>query len=65
MYPCRSIDGFHTLRVDFDPPEFEEIQLPNGLILIVNSNHARDMHTHRSYHHLQALVHGVALNWKH
>ena len=65
MYPRWSIDGFHTLCVNFDPPKFEEIQLPNSLILIVDSDHARDMRTRRSCHHLQALVHGVALDWKH
>ena len=65
MYPRKNIQGFHTLRVDFDPPKFEEIQLPNGLLLIVDSDHARDMRTRKSCHHLQALVHGVALDWKH
>jgi len=65
MYPRRSIQGFHSLRVDFDPPKFEEILLPNGLLLIIDSDHAQDMRTRRSCHHLQALVHGVALDWKH
>ena len=65
MYPCWSIEGFHTLSVNFDPPKFEEIQLPNDLILIVDGDHARVMRTHRSCHHLQALVHSVALDWKH
>ena len=65
MYPRWSIEGFHTLRVDFDPQKFEEIQLPNGLILIVDSDHVRDMRTRRSCQHLQALVHGVALDLKH
>ena len=65
MYPQRSIQGFHLLRVDFDSPKFEEVQLPNGLMLIMDSDHARDVPTRKSYHHLQALVHGVALDWKH
>ena len=65
MYPRRSIDGYHTLRVDFDPPHFEEIELPNSLIFPVDSDHARDLRTRRSCHHHKALLNGVAVDWKH
>ena len=62
MYPCQSIEGFLTYRVDFDPPKFEEIQLTNDLILVGDSDHTRDIHTYHSCHHLQALVHNVAID---
>ena len=64
MYPCQSIEGLHTLHVNFDPPKFEEIQLPNGLILIVDSDYARNMPTHRPCHHMQALIQGMVLDWE-
>ena len=38
MYPCQSIAGIHTLCVDFDCPKFECIEIPNGLIFVVDSN---------------------------
>jgi len=64
MYPRHSIEGVHTLRVDFDPPKFEAIELPNGIIFMVDSDHARDITTRCSCHHIQALVHSVAIDWK-
>ena len=41
----RSIDGYDTLHVNFDPPKQEAIQLPNGLIILVDSDHACGRHT--------------------
>ena len=61
MYPRWRIEGFHTLRIDFCPPKFEEIQLSNSLILIMDSDHARDIHTRISYHHLQGSQCGTQL----
>ena len=65
MYPRRSIDGYHTLRVNFDPPKFQEIKLSNGLIIIVDSDHARDKRTRRSCHCVLTLLAGVLADWKH
>ena len=65
MYPRATIDGYHSLRVDFDQQKFEAMELPNGLIFIVDSDHARDVRTRKSCHHDQALIHGVAIDWKH
>ena len=64
IYPRRKIDGYHTIRVNFDPPKFEEIQLPNGLIILVDSDHGRDLRTRRSCHNLIAFINGVAIDWK-
>ena len=51
--------------MDFDPPKFESIDLPNSLIFPVDSDHARDVRTRRSCHHHKALIHGVSVDWKH
>jgi len=45
MYPRHSIEGAQNLRVDFDLPKFKSIAIPNGFILIVDSDHAHDVHT--------------------
>ena len=45
MFPQLSIDGYHTLCVNFDQQKFEIIPLPNGLIFFVYSDHARGMRT--------------------
>ena len=58
------IDGYHTLRVDFDLPKFEEIHLSNSLILAVDSDHARDNQTCRSCHSIIALVNNASIDWK-
>ena len=41
LYPHKRIEGFHTLRVDFDPPKFESLQLTHGFIIIVDADHGR------------------------
>ena len=64
MYPRASIDGIHTIRVDFDTPKFEEIELPNSLIALVDSDHARDNNTRRSCHCVLVLLAGVVVDWK-
>ena len=64
IYPRIMFDGYHTLRADFDPPKYEDIHLPNGLIVAVNSDHARDNHTWLSYQNLIALINNVSFNWK-
>ena len=50
--------------MDFDSPKFESITLPNGLILLVDSDHARDLRTRRSCHNLLAFMNGVVVDWK-
>ena len=52
------------MRVDFDPPKFESITLPNGLIIIVDADHARDLRTRRSCHNFLAFINGVTVDWK-
>ena len=64
IYPRRTLDGYDTLRVDFDPPKHEVIELPNGLILLVDSDHARDMRTRRSCECSAILMNGVGVDWK-
>ena len=51
--------------VDFDPPKYEAIEIPNGLIMMVDSDHARDPSTRRSCEMAMALILGVAVDWKH
>jgi len=65
FYPRKqSIDGFHTLRVDYDTPKFEAIQLPNGFLLMIDSDHARDNRTRKSCTSIKALMIGVIFDWK-
>lgn len=64
IVPRKKIDGYHTLRVDFDKPKFKAIQLPNGLIILVDSDHARDVVSRRSCHCILALILGVLVHWK-
>ena len=64
MLPRRIIDGYHTLRVDFDPPKFESIDLPNGLICIVDADHARDQVSRRSVESILLLFAGCVMDWK-
>ena len=64
IYPRGSIDGFHTYRIDFDPPKFEAIDLPNGLMILVDSDHARDKATRRSCESAMAFLLGVIVDWK-
>ncbi|MGB2447382.1 MAG: reverse transcriptase domain-containing protein [Candidatus Poseidoniaceae archaeon] len=64
IYPRRIIDGFHTLRIDFDPPKFESIELPNSMICLVDSDHARDHETRRSVESVLLLLGGCAFDWK-
>ena len=56
--------SYHTLRIDFDPSKFEEINLPNGLIIAVDSDHARDNCTRRSCHNIITLTSNVGIDWK-
>ena len=58
------INGYHTLRVDFDPHKFEGIHLPNSLIIAVDSDHARDNHTHQSFHNSIAIINNIGIDWK-
>ena len=64
FYPRKRIEGYHTIRVDFDPPKFASIQLPNGLIIAVDADHGRDLHTRRSCHNFISFMNGVAIDWK-
>ena len=64
MYPRSTVDGYHTLRVDFDPPVFKSIELPNGLILVLDADHARDNRTRKSCSSILALILGVCIDWK-
>jgi hypothetical protein len=66
MYPRGTLDinGTHNIRVDFDPPKFKSMELPNKLIELVDSDHARDITTRRSCHCILALLLGVVVNWK-
>ena len=64
IYPRGSIDGYHTYRIDFDPPKFEAMELPNGFIILVDSDHARDHATRRSCETALAFLSGVVVDWK-
>eukprot|EP00956_Cyclotella_meneghiniana_P015483 scaffold23804_cov48-Cyclotella_meneghiniana.AAC.3 len=56
LYPRRPLTDVHELRFDYDAPNFESITLPNGLLKIVDSDHARDNATRRSCHCVLALL---------
>ena len=64
VYHHKMIDGYNTLCDDFDPPKFEGINLPNGLIIAVDSDNAQDNRTCRSCHSIIALVNNVSIDWK-
>ena len=64
IYPRRLIDGYHTLRVNFDPPKFVAMDLPNSLVCMVDSDHARDHETRRSIESVLLLFGGCAFDWK-
>lgn len=65
FYPAgMSLDDYQELRVDFDPPNFESMDIPNGLIAVDDADHARDHATRRSHDCTIALVCGVAIHWK-
>ena len=56
--------GSHTVRVDLDHPNFESIELSNGLIELVDSDHARDNATRRSCHCILALLNEIVVHYK-
>lgn len=62
--PRRVIEGYHTLRVNFDRDKFEEIRIPNTLTIVVDSDHARDNSNRRSCECIFILLNGVAFDWK-
>ena len=64
FYPRRPVTDVHELRFEYDAPSFESITLPNGLLEMVDSDHARDNATRRSCHCVLALLCGVAIHWK-
>jgi len=64
MYPRKKMAGSHTVRVDFDHPNFESIELSNGLIELVDSDHARDNATRRSCHCILALLNEIVVHYK-
>jgi hypothetical protein len=64
FYPRQPLTGTHEIRVEFDPPKSMSMELPNGLIELVDADHARDMATRRSCHCVIAMLNGVAVHWK-
>lgn len=65
FYPAGiSLDDYQELRVDFDAPNFESMNIPNGLCEVVDADHARDHATRKSHHCVIALLIGVAVHWK-
>ena len=58
------MDGKPPIRVDYDPPLSQNIDLPNSLIEIVDSDHARDNSTRRSCHCVLSLRNRVVVHWK-
>ena len=64
MYPRKEMTGSHTVKVEYDPPKFESIELSNGLIELVDSDHARDNATRRSCHCVLGLLNEIIIHWK-
>lgn len=65
FYPAGlSLDDWQELRVDFDPPNYKSMDIPNSLCEAVDADHARDHATRRSHHCTLAMICGVAIHWK-
>ena len=64
FYKRKQMSGTHIIRVDFDTPKFKEIELPNGLLELVDADHARDNATRRSCHCVLALLNEIIVHWK-
>ena len=64
FYPNRKMDGYDDLTVHFDPPKFNSIKIPQGLCNIVDSDHARNNATRKSYHCSISLLNGVGIHNK-
>ena len=64
FYKRKQMSGTHIIRVDFDTPKFKEIELPNGLLELVDADHARDNATRQSCHCVLALLDEIIVHWK-
>ena len=61
MYPNRNMYGHEELKVEFDPPKSRSVEIPRGVCNIVDSDHARDNATRKSYHCSLTLMNCVAV----
>ena len=64
LFPRQTIDGYHTIRLSHTDGRTEHIDIPNTLVIILDSDHARDSSTRRSCECIHVLVNGVAVDWK-
>jgi hypothetical protein len=64
FYPCNKLEGYKELRVDYNSPNFDFIELPNGLAIVVDSEHTRDNESRKSCHCIVGLMNGVAIQHK-
>jgi hypothetical protein len=64
FFPRLPMTGSQEIRVDYDPPKIDSIELPNSLIECVDADHARDHATRRSVYCIILMINVVAIHWK-
>ena len=58
------MEGYKELRVDYNSPTFDSIELPIGLATVVDSEHTRDNESRKSCHCIVGLMNVVAIKHK-
>ena len=56
IYHLHSTEGIHTLRVTFDLPKCEEIQVSNDFIFLGGNDHAHDIYTRHISCYVQCFI---------
>ena len=64
FYPRNKMESYEELRVDYDSPYFDCIELPNRLATVVDSGLTRDNVSRKSCHCTVGLLNGVAIQHK-